>query len=306
MLPVIQSLWIGADLSNVEKLCVQSFLDNGHEFHLYTYAKIGGVPQGAVIKDANEILPENDIFQNRRGGVTAFADWFRFALLNKRGNFWVDMDIICLKPFSFDSDIVFGRGVMVMAFPKGHILAQSLEKAGRNHTEIFPWEDATTIKKKRWKRLLRRGKEGMEFDNPLSLGGFTKALKYFSVNQHAKPFMYFTPIPHTQWHTAFNDAYAEGIGFYENTHAVHLWNEQARRISGFDKNARFDAESLFEQLKKKHGIENDENAPRIRSENIQSASLLERRKRKNKQRTKKIGVALALAAAFIAGWLGGR
>ena len=110
MLPTIQSLWIGADLSNVEKLCVQSFLDHGHEFHLYTYGNIGGIPQGAIIKDANEILPQSEIFQNRRGGVAAFSDWFRYALLHKRGGFWVDMDVVCVKPFSFDSDIVFAGG----------------------------------------------------------------------------------------------------------------------------------------------------------------------------------------------------
>ena len=110
MLPAIQSLWTGADFSNVEKLCALSFLDHEHECHLYTYGYIGGVPQGVTIKDTNEILPESEIFRNNRGSVAAFSDWFRYTMLNKRGNYWVDMDTIFLKPFSFDLDIVFGRG----------------------------------------------------------------------------------------------------------------------------------------------------------------------------------------------------
>ena len=32
---VIQSLWIGDRLSVMERLCIQSFLDQGHQFHLY-------------------------------------------------------------------------------------------------------------------------------------------------------------------------------------------------------------------------------------------------------------------------------
>ena len=33
----IQSLWIGPRLSNMEHLCIKSFIDHGHKFHLYIY-----------------------------------------------------------------------------------------------------------------------------------------------------------------------------------------------------------------------------------------------------------------------------
>ncbi len=84
-LPIIQSLWIGDDLTNVEKLCVQSFLNNGHEFHLYTYTDIGGIPSGAVVKDGTAILPSSEIFKYKGGSYAGFADWFRYALLAKLG-----------------------------------------------------------------------------------------------------------------------------------------------------------------------------------------------------------------------------
>ena len=34
---IIQSLWIGGSLSNLEILSIKSFLQNGHTYHLYTY-----------------------------------------------------------------------------------------------------------------------------------------------------------------------------------------------------------------------------------------------------------------------------
>lgn len=107
-LPIIQSLWIGDDLTNMEKLCIQSFIDNGHEFHLYTYTDIGGIPEGTIVKDGNEILPESEIFKTKhRSSVSKFSDWFRYALLSKHGNFWVDMDLICIRPFNFTDEIIF-------------------------------------------------------------------------------------------------------------------------------------------------------------------------------------------------------
>lgn len=59
--PIIQSLWVGDKLSVIEQLCIASFLKNGHEFHLYTYQDVGAVPNGAILQDANQIIPEENI-----------------------------------------------------------------------------------------------------------------------------------------------------------------------------------------------------------------------------------------------------
>ena len=53
---VIKGMWIGDSLSNVEKLSINSFLKNGHDYHLYIYDDIKGIPDGVVVKDANTIL----------------------------------------------------------------------------------------------------------------------------------------------------------------------------------------------------------------------------------------------------------
>jgi hypothetical protein len=102
---IIQSLWIGPELSKLEQLCLKSFIDNGHEFHLYTYAEIKNVPEGVIIKDGNEILDESEIFRYKNGSVSAFSNLFRLTMLYKKGGYWVDTDVICVRPFKFDEEI---------------------------------------------------------------------------------------------------------------------------------------------------------------------------------------------------------
>ena len=46
---VIQGLWIGPELSVMEQLSIASFLENGHEYHLYVYDAVKNVPARAVI-----------------------------------------------------------------------------------------------------------------------------------------------------------------------------------------------------------------------------------------------------------------
>ena len=103
---IIQSLWIGSELSKLEQLCFKSFIDNDHTFHLYTYGEVKNVPKGVIIKDANEILNESEIFKYKNGSVSAFSNLFRLAMLYKKGGYWVDSDVICVRPFKFDEEII--------------------------------------------------------------------------------------------------------------------------------------------------------------------------------------------------------
>ena len=137
MAEIINSLWIGRSLSAIERLCITSFLQNGHEFHLYCYDKIGNVPDGAVLRDAAEILPASEIFSyqhgSAKGSLAAFANLFCLKFLLERGGWWVDADVVCLRPFDFKEDFVFASepthyGTLatnaVLKFPNGHEIAR--------------------------------------------------------------------------------------------------------------------------------------------------------------------------------------
>ena len=99
---------IGARLSTLEQLSIQSFLDHGHAFHLYVYQDLDDPPPGTVLKDANEILPASEIFQYPdRKSVAAFANIFRYKLLLERGGWWADTDMVCLRPLELSDAHVF-------------------------------------------------------------------------------------------------------------------------------------------------------------------------------------------------------
>ena len=111
-LPIIQSLWIGDRLSTMEKLCISSFLQNVNDFHLYTYDKVKGVPEGTVIKDANEIVPSDMIFKYKEhNSYAGFSNIFRYKLLFDKGGYWVDTDNVCLKPFTNIESNIYGLKV---------------------------------------------------------------------------------------------------------------------------------------------------------------------------------------------------
>lgn len=256
--PVIQSLWIGKELTLLEQLSIASFLFHGHAFHLYAYDDIAHVPEGTQLKDAGEILPEKNIFAYNGGSYAIFADWFRWALLYKKGHFWVDTDVICLKPFEFDTDIVFGLesdnlvASGVLGFPPGHELCALLENCCKNPNRFLPYDSWKTKKKKLKRKILGKGRSDIGWGEAGGPKGFTEALKYFNLMDFAKPFTYFYPVHWSNWNAVFDETLAEDLDLFSDTHSIHLWNEMFRRRKDFDKNATFPQKSLFEQLKRRY------------------------------------------------------
>ena len=202
-----------------EKLCARSFIDNGHEFHLYIYGDVGGIPEGVTVKDGNEILPEKHIFQDKSITYGTFADWFRYALLLKKGGCWVDMDMVCIKPFDFDSEIFFGSTLdyylnCVFGLPAGHPLAAAMEKRCREYPN-------------------KKNASWTQVAGPIV---FTKYIRQFGLEKYVKPSVYFSPWCWLNWGVAFDRTFCEGIHLHPNTYAVHLYNEMGRHVK-LNKNA---------------------------------------------------------------------
>ena len=100
---IVQSLWVGPRLSRLEYYSIKSFLTLGYTFHLYTYEKVKNIPKGTVIKDASEIMPAKDIF-DLKSTYLPFSDIWRYKMLHDKGNYWVDLDMIAIKKFDFDTE----------------------------------------------------------------------------------------------------------------------------------------------------------------------------------------------------------
>jgi hypothetical protein len=228
---IIQSLWIGPRLTTMERLSIESFLRHGHEFHLYTYGDVEGVPAGAVVRDGREILPAERIFVYRDSpSVSGFSNFFRYKLLYERGGWWVDADMVCLRPFAFEGAHVFASEVS-----KGVTCVSSGAIRAPRGSEPLGW--AWEVCQSKDPASLRWGETG-----PALVG---EAVERFSLQDSVQPPSMFCPIPYTDWHRLLD---ADAPELSEESVAVHLWNEMWRR-EGCDKDATYDPRCLYERLK---------------------------------------------------------
>jgi hypothetical protein len=232
---IIQGLWIGSELSVMERMSIGSFLRHGHEYHLYTYGDVAGIPRGAVVKDGCEILPRSAIFRYHGFDTYAgFANFFRYKLLLEKGGWWVDTDVVCLRPFDFPDQYVFSTEMNDGA----EVVTNGIIKAPAGSPAMaYAWR---TCEGKRTDQL-RWGETG-----PKLMG---TTVKEFSLEKYVKPHGVFCPLGYTEWQRVL--APGAAWDFAPSTRAVHLWNEMWRR-AGQDKNARFEADCLYERLKRKY------------------------------------------------------
>jgi hypothetical protein len=246
---VIRSLWIGSKLSSLERLCARSWIYHGHSFELFVYEDVGPVPDNVALRDANEIVPRKDVFL-WRDSYAVFADLFRWTLLYRHGGYWVDMDMLCLKPFDFEDDVVFGcehseaASIGVLRLPAGHPIAGEMLSLAKDPNRIIG-NERFKVKLKKWLRhhLLFGSTLGLRWGEAAGPKAFTWILKKHDCFQLGKPFTYFYPIDPLNWRCLFDATLKGEDALYRTTYAVHLWNELLRR-NGFCKQGPFHPDSF--------------------------------------------------------------
>jgi hypothetical protein len=232
----IQSLWVGDALSTMERLCLNSFIKNGHEFHLYTYNEVKNVPDGVIIKNANEIIPEEQVFLIR-GTYASFADFFRWKLILEKGGWWVDTDAVCIKPFNFQSEYVF-IGHKGSIRPEDDGPANGLFKAPAG-CPMLQWG---------WEQCQKMDPKTMSW----GAGGpplFGEAMRRFGLGDDMLLGRLFLPFDYREAPGIFTRPDAPQIP--EDVYSVHFFNE-IWHIAGADKNSNYPPTSLYEQLKARY------------------------------------------------------
>jgi hypothetical protein len=232
VLEPIQSLWVGKELSTLERMCIESYQRMGHEFHLYVYGLVTNVPADTLIGDANLIVSSEMIgkFQN----LANFSDYFRYVLLYKNGGYWVDLDNFCLRPYDFPEPYVFSSQLTAdRGMDEGNAGVIKVPAESRLMFNCLNKVLATDVQKTEWAGI-----------GPILLRNEYAKLK---LDRYMKSRWVFCPLN-------FFEAPANVIGpdtwmykFPEETYSVHLWNEEMRR-AGVDKNAKY-PNSLYERLK---------------------------------------------------------
>lgn len=247
--------WHGPALSRLERLCMSSFVANGHAVILHVYEPPANVPSGVTVADASKVLPRTRLFKHAQTGSFAmFADGFRYRLLLEHGGLWVDTDVVCLKPFDFASPEIYGwqdeRVInnAVLGLPKGHRLAQWMNDCCEHPDRARPYDSPKTRRRKLVRRWSPGNSPGKITWGETGPDGLTAAARHLHCTAAALPFWHFYPIHYLNWHTVFDSSLRDNPALIAGSHGLHLWNEMARRRPGFDKNGRFPPDSLFEQL----------------------------------------------------------
>lgn len=229
----IHMLWIGNELSTLERLSLSSFIAHGHRVILHVYGEVAGIPTGVTLADGNRVMPSSAIFQYAQHETYAgFANFFRYKLLLEQGGWWVDTDAVCLKRFDFPQEHVIPtewtptrQATICNGLLKAPLGSPAMEYAWR----VCQTKDT---------RALKWGETG-----PRLLG---EAVQACALESYTVPPAVFCPIPYYEWQCVLDPGRV--WEFDSSTYAVHLWNEMWRR-SKQDRNGYYDPACLYEQLK---------------------------------------------------------
>jgi hypothetical protein len=234
----VNSYWGGGPLTQLEFVCLSSFVQNGAHYNLYTYDEPPGVPKGVIVRDANEILPAERIFRYpagtfNEGSLSGFSNLFRYTLLQRIGGWWVDTDVCYLRPFETGGDEFYvceqtQTGEFLVAScifraPSASIVLQHcLEAFARiDATKVVHAETGPALLTD---AIRKRGREGV-----------------------VQPAGQFFPVPWWEYERLLFD---EALSI-DRCFAIHFWNTMLR-TAGVDKNAEFPKDSAFERLKRRY------------------------------------------------------
>lgn len=262
---IIQTLWVGNKFSKIEILSLKSFLENGHDVHLYCYEDIKNVPHGVKIMDANEIVHQDEIFRAHSGSLGAFSDLFRHTLLFHKGGCWVDTDVVCLKSFDFEDDNSLCEEALnrlstaVLKLSKGNIISEKILENFKSPMKFFSADRNDFLEE-----IKEKHGDGTDFLKEIyqytewgELGGPMAVTKIFSELDLDYTVLIpttFYPVGPTEWWSTFYDPNLSSKINWEDCYGIHLWNNMFSKYSHFDKEVSFSEGTIINTLFKKYKI----------------------------------------------------
>jgi hypothetical protein len=177
---------------------------------LWAYGKPEGVPEGAQVRDANEIMPLAQHLSSRQ-----FASFFRYSLLFEKGGWWADTDVVCLRPFDFGAEHAFASESTLWG---GRQIGGSVMKAPVN-SQAMAWC---------MKECLRTDPRELAsvpaaFGPPL----LERMADKFGLHGSVAVPREFCPLPWWKWRASFDGS--AKAGHFAASSALHLWRSQWRR-----------------------------------------------------------------------------
>jgi len=263
-LPIVASLWIGGRLSFLEQLCLKSFVDHGHRVILYTYGAVAGVPAGVEVLEAERIYPADSYIRHRRTGSPAVhADAFRYRMIEVQNVIWVDADMLCMKPWDFADQWVFGWEKTgqrvcnaVLGLPRFSKTLARLNAFCQDEYPIPPWAGAA--EHARLSAARDAGRPVHVSDLEWGVWG-PAALTYF-LNQtgemaHALPEEAFYPVPFAKRREMLKPGVDIEATLGPGTYGVHLWNRRLRRRILMHDRGQVAPDSFLGRALARHGVD---------------------------------------------------
>ena len=235
---VANSLWVGDKLSPQHVMSINSFLQNGFKYNLYTYDGVKNIPSGVNVLDGNVILPESKIwYYNKgfnKGSPSGFSNQFRFTLLNTLGGLWVDTDVVLLKDFNLDKPYIFisERNVNGDIHPTSSVI---YSESGTSSGKI--WSEAIDNISYRNKARVIHGETGPE-------------LVTYLVNKHKLKKYVLQPNLFCSIGWFETEKLIDGTQLPNDAIGIHLCDAKSK-LNDIDKKT-FPHVSIIEQLKRKY------------------------------------------------------
>jgi len=233
----IGTLWIGPELSWLERLSIASFQDKGHAVTVFHAGDaVPEVPEGVTLTPAEDIWPG---IQPRLGKLppAVLSDIFRIHLIRKTEMIWADLDVVCLKPLKPKDGYLVGwqEGTWVngavLRMPKGSAALKMLIGAFGNGESVFPWlDDAAQDAVRAVNPPKRQATTVQQRTNAFGPMAQTYALNSSGEIDHVLPMEVLNPIP--WW---LGDLYFDPRGTLDNwvtpdTQCLHLYGSRLRQI----------------------------------------------------------------------------
>jgi hypothetical protein len=224
-------------LTAFEVACLRSFIDHGHQIVVFAYDH-ATTPDFCTRADAREILPQSSVFAYTdgfgAGSVAAFANLFRYALLLRRGGWWIDTDVVCLDADWPAGEVVAGWQCAdlvcnaVLRLPPGHPLAAEAVAecvaAGQN----VVW-----------------GQTGPSL--------LTRLFRDHGLSGVVLPPLAFYPLAWSEWLDVLDPSCAESVAArVRGAYALHVWNALLRH-HGFERALAPPAGSFLRAVFARHG-----------------------------------------------------
>ncbi|MER5170686.1 hypothetical protein [Thioclava sp. GXIMD2076] len=222
------TLWVG-ELGPMERASLASFARFDQTVTVFSYTPLADMPKGFENRDANEILPTETIsYYAKENSPSLHSNFFRYHMMGRSEFMWVDLDVIALRPFVFDSEWVYGLqqpdsvNCAVMRVPSDSAVTRELMQYKAGFRGIPP--QVTGLRRLKYQiRTLGRGLPIEEWIwGSTGPRAFTAALRNHGAFERALPIDAFYPVAVRDVRQFIEPGRLDDSSFGPDTYGVHL------------------------------------------------------------------------------------